>query len=76
MTAVTKIPEFTSHLCSISIYRRADGSVGCTLLGDMNPRLIETTGVEVSDRMDIMAGWIDAAAADFRMQAAALTHDR
>jgi alkanesulfonate monooxygenase SsuD/methylene tetrahydromethanopterin reductase-like flavin-dependent oxidoreductase (luciferase family) len=35
----------------------------------MSPRLIETTGVEVSDRMAIMATWIDAAANDFRHQA-------
>lgn len=72
---VAQIPERTSHLCTISIYRRADGTIGCTLLGDMSPRLIETTGDQVSDRMEIMAGWIDAAADDFRQQAAAFKLD-
>ena len=67
----TKLPERTSHLCTIGIYRKANGSIGCTLCGDMSPRLIETTGNEVVDRMEIMAEWIDAAAADFRMQAQA-----
>ncbi len=72
MSDIARIADRTSHLCSISIYRRADGTIGCALLPDMHPRLIETTGKEVVDRMLIMAGWIDAAAADFRKQADAL----
>lgn len=72
MSDVVAIRPIGSHLCTIRLHRHADGTIGCVLQGDMDPRLIETTGDDVVDRMEIMARWIDAAAADFRAQAARL----
>lgn len=58
-----------SLLCTISLSRRADGTIEARL-EEMAPRLIETTGEEVADRVAIIARWLREGAEDMRRQAA------
>jgi len=58
-----------SHLCTITLVRRPDGSIAAQLV-EMPPELIETTGEDVASRVDIIAHWLLDGAADMERQAA------
>jgi hypothetical protein len=62
---IASIPAAYSHLCSIELYREADGRIRAEV-SFMPPRLIETTGEEVPDRMQIIAGWLEQGAQHMR----------
>lgn len=54
---IVEIPQAGSHLCDLRLWRDADGTIRLNVT-NMNPRLIETTGEEVSDRLKIIADWV------------------
>jgi hypothetical protein len=54
--SVESLPEVGSYLCTLTLHRRANGEIHMNVT-DMPPRLIETTGEEVPDRMEIIADW-------------------
>jgi hypothetical protein len=60
-----------SWLCTLSLYRRADGTVAARL-ERMSPSLIDTTGTDVPSRVRIIAEWVAAGAADLAAQAVEL----
>jgi hypothetical protein len=64
-------PQPGSRLCDIRIFRWPDGSIRAELL-DMDPRLIETTGVEVVDRLRQIAAWVADAAQSLLVTAQAM----
>lgn len=45
-----------SYLCTLRLIRKANGEVHMNV-EDMPPRLIETTGDEVADRVEKIADW-------------------
>lgn len=72
MADIAKIPDRGSHLCTVSVYRRADGSIGADLV-EMNPRLIETMPGDGPDgRHLVIAQWVEQAALDLLAQAGQL----
>jgi hypothetical protein len=52
-----------SMLCTVQLWRRADGSIQ-SVLSSMDGDLIETTGHDVPSRVAIVADWMLAGAAD------------
>lgn len=51
------LPQKGSHLADLRLVREADGTIRL-FVTEMNPRLIETTGEEVADRLKIIADWV------------------
>ncbi len=51
------IAQKGSHLADLRLFRDADGTIRLCVI-DMDPRLIETTGEEVPDRLKIIADWV------------------
>jgi hypothetical protein len=74
MSRIREIQQAGSQLCIVDLCREADGSISAEII-HMPPRLIETTGIEVADRMQIVAGWLDAGARNIR-QTGGLANDR
>lgn len=52
-----------SWLCELQLWREVDGTIRMAVT-DMDPRLIETTGEEVPDRLKIIADWAVEGAAN------------
>jgi hypothetical protein len=53
---IHEIPPKGSRLATLELHRHADGSIHMSVI-DMDPRLIETTGEEVPERLKIIADW-------------------
>lgn len=60
-----------SRLATIDLWRMPDGRVEGRLL-HMDPRLIETTGEDVPDRLRAVADWTLSAAGHFEEEAGRL----
>jgi len=54
---IAELPAKGSHLADLALYRQADGSIHL-FVTHMDPRLIETTGEGVPDRLKIIADWV------------------
>lgn len=50
------IRQAGSYLCTLRLVRHANGEIHMNV-EDMPPALIETTGEEVPDRVEIIADW-------------------
>ena len=61
MTNPMKLKPCGSHLADLRLTRLVDGTFELSVI-EMHPRLIETTGAEVPDRLRIIAGWVMDAA--------------
>lgn len=70
MAEVVAFPAQDELLLTVSLYKKA-GRISA-VIDHMPNRVIERTGNEVSDRLRIIAGWMDAARASLLAQANAL----
>jgi hypothetical protein len=62
---LVRLPEKGSHLADLTLTRDTDGTPRLTIT-HMHPRLIETTGKEVPDRIQIICGWVEEGAKRLR----------
>lgn len=68
---VVHLPERIDHLASISLWRRADGTIEARL-EDASARELEQIGKEAAGNMREIASWVQAGSRDLLRQATRL----